>query len=462
MRAVLPVRRRLRAPGQRPWLRRRTRVALAGAVAALACILLLPAASAFGATGHKLVSTLTEAPAGTPLGAPEALAVDQKGDVFVADKTRGLIDEYGSSGELKTQFGAGVLPAGVSLPGIAVDEASGDVYVIEEPSVVRVFKPNGTGGYELLSSWEGAHAPLGLGFGELAGVAVDSSTGKVYLADPGNGTVDVFQSNEGKEGEFVGFVTGKPEFEEPVAVAVNSATGQVYVGDRALGEEAGVVEVLIPSKTKIGAFELEHKISGKSTPAKGFGELAGVAFDPTTQDVYVAERVGKAVDQFNKAGEWTGWLTGTEPGRLFGEPVRAVRHGAQRNDGQTPGAKQVRTRPRANVHGGTQGLDQPGRQTGGIPLRIRRRRSVWRNRDLQRADDYSIRGLGLGQSSGERGSERPPAGNGLCLPDHRHERKWRKPRRDRAGPRNAPGGHRAEHRRANEHSATERNARRLA
>jgi hypothetical protein len=326
MRGVLRARRHLRAPGRRPLPRRCMRVALAGAVAALAslaCILLLPAASAFGETGHKLVSTLTEAPAGTPLGAPEALAVDQKGDVFVADKMRAVIDEYGPSGELKAQFGAGVLAGANSLLGIAVDETSGDVYVVEEgggqQSFVNVFKPNGAGGYELLSTWTGAHVPVG--FGELAGVAVASSAGNVYvvLADPGTGTVDVLRSSEGQEGEFVGFVNGKPEFEEPVAVAVDSATGQLYVGDRALGEEAGVVEVL--KEASPGIFAFERKISGKTTPAKGFGELSGIALDPKTQDLYVAERFGKAVDQFNKEGKWIGWLTGTEPGRLFGEPA---------------------------------------------------------------------------------------------------------------------------------------------
>jgi hypothetical protein len=291
---------------------------LATAVASLACVLFLPGASAFGATGHKLEAQLTEAPTGTPLGAPEGLAVDQKGDVFVADATRGLIDEYGSSGELKTQFGAGAFQAGVSLPAIAVDEASGDVYVIEEPSVLRVFKPNGTGGYELISTWEGAHLPAGFeGFGELGGVAV--SSGEVYLADRGNGTVDVFKTSGGQEGEFVTFVSGKPEFEEPDAVAVNSTTHQIYVGDPSLSEEAGGVEVF--KEETPGTFKFEHTISGKKTPAKEIAELASVAVDPATGDVYVAERLGRAVDQFNAAGTWIGWLTGTKPGQLFGEPT---------------------------------------------------------------------------------------------------------------------------------------------
>jgi hypothetical protein len=318
MRGVVAARLRACASGWRSLTARRAPVVLATAMVSLACVLLLPGASAFGATGHKLEAQLTEAPTGTPLGAPEGLAVDQKGDVFVADATRGLIDEYGSSGQLKTQFGAGAFQAGVSLPGIAVDEASGDVYVIEEPSVLHVFKPNGTGGYEPLSTWEGAHLPAGFeGFGELGGVAV--SSGEVYLADRGNGTVDVFKTSAGQEGEFVTFVTGKPEFEEPDAVAVNSTTHQVYVGDSRLFEEAGGVEVF--KEEAPGTFKFEHSISGKKTPAKEIAELDSVSFDPATGDVYVAERLGRAVDQFNAAGTWTGSLTGTEPGQLFGEPA---------------------------------------------------------------------------------------------------------------------------------------------
>jgi DNA-binding beta-propeller fold protein YncE len=212
MRGVVAVRSCSRAPGRRALPRRRARLALSTALAALACTLFLPSSSAFGSTGHKLEAQLTEAPTGTPLGTPEGLAIDQNGDVFVTDSTRGLIDDYGPSGELKTQFGAGVLAPGNPLPAIALDEVGGDLYVVEQnggggESALHVFKPNGAGGYEFVSTWEGAHLPEEFeGFSEISGVAVDTS-GKVYVADTGNETVDVFQSSEGREGAFLGFVS---------------------------------------------------------------------------------------------------------------------------------------------------------------------------------------------------------------------------------------------------------------
>ena len=111
------------------------------------------------ATGHKLASRLTEAPPGTPLGAPEAMAVDKAGDVFVADAGRRAVDVFNSSGAFKTQFGGGVLQG--EAQGLGVDETSGDVYVADSAAgVVEVFKPNGSGGYELLSRWTGASTRL--------------------------------------------------------------------------------------------------------------------------------------------------------------------------------------------------------------------------------------------------------------------------------------------------------------
>ena len=74
------------------------------------------------------------------------------GEVFVGDVYTGYVDVFSSSGTYETRFGEGVLdPAG-----IAVDEASGDVYVAESyREAVLVYEPNGKGGYRLLSRWSG-------------------------------------------------------------------------------------------------------------------------------------------------------------------------------------------------------------------------------------------------------------------------------------------------------------------
>jgi hypothetical protein len=289
-------------------------------VAWLGALAFLSGAPALAATGHKFLSQLTEAPPGTPINEPTAVAVDKAGEVFVGDSgglsAAPVVDVFTASGAFKTQLGAGVLQG--EPRGVAVDDSTGDVYVADAVAdVVDVFKPNGSGGYELLSRWTGADTPS-LVFGEVAGVAVDSSTGQVYVVDALQAVVDVFKAKptgpeEGKEGEFVSTLKGKPTLEGPDSVAVNGKTGQVVVGD---GSRADV-EVFSSS----GVFET--RIIGKSTPTKAFGEVAGVGVEEATGDVYVADPVTKVVDQFNPAGEWIGWIT-SAAGAPLDETSRAV------------------------------------------------------------------------------------------------------------------------------------------
>ena len=253
---------------------------------------------------------------GTPFKELGAVAVDRaSGEVFVADSGAGFVDVFSSStGAYETQFGGGALDA----QAVAVDEASGDVYVAEPLNdAVEAFKPNGSGEFELLSSWSGAATTSGE-FGEVVGVAVDNSTsadaGEVYVVDAVNSVVDVFRPRpagptEAQEGEFLGALKGG-KLEEPNAVAVSAApetAGTVYVADSVKGE----VAVFGVDRT------FEKAMKGAGSPQGTFGKegaegnVTGVAVDQTTGDVLVAEAERDAVSELNAAGEWVGWLTST-------------------------------------------------------------------------------------------------------------------------------------------------------
>jgi hypothetical protein len=296
-----------------------TLVSLAGALAG-------PLGGAEAATGHKYVSSLTEAPLGTALVEPGALAVDRaSGRVLVADPGKGVVDVFSSSGSFETQFGENL-----SAHAVAVDEATGDVYAAEPfEDVVRVFKPDGKGGYVQLSDWSGAASPEG-GFGEVAGVAVDNSkggsdqhAGDVYVVDAARNAVYVFKpkpagAEEAQEGSFISSLAGG-KLEEPNGVAVDSSSGRVFVADSILG----ALDVYSSS----GSFE--KKLSGAGSPHGSFrgaaeeeGNVAGVAVDEASGEIYVAEAQRRVVSQFNSEGKWVGWITSTPAGAL-GEP-RAV------------------------------------------------------------------------------------------------------------------------------------------
>jgi DNA-binding beta-propeller fold protein YncE len=269
---------------------------------------------ALAATGHKFLSSLSQAPPGTPLKEPGAVAVDHSsGNVFVADPGSGTVDVFSSSGSFVTQFGEGLEPTAV-----AVDEASHDIYVAQS-SVLAVFKPNGSGGYQLLSEWVGVGTPS-LVFGEVLGVAVDNSTsagdpskGDVFVVDAANSAVDVFKPKpagpeEASEGEFVHTLSGaKPKLEEPNGVAVSAATGEAYVAETGKGA--------VYAFDSSGAFK--SKMNGAGSPQGTFagkegeeGNVSALAVDESSGDLLVAEAERRVVSEFNAAGEWVGWMTG--------------------------------------------------------------------------------------------------------------------------------------------------------
>ena len=291
--------------------------------------------SAYAATGHRFLSSIGEAPAGTPLSEPQALAVDHaSGELFVADPPKGVVDVFNSSGAYATQFGEGI-----EVVGIAVDEANGDVYVAE-PGGVEAFEPNGSGGYELFSEWSGEGTP-GREFEEVTGVAIDNSTkpgdpsaGDVYVLDAEDvlteaGAVDVFrpsnpeEAKEGdlaKEGQFVRALSAhksSERLEEPNGVSVSAASGEVYVADSVKGEVFAYSD----------AGTLEAKFSGAGSPSGTFlgkekdeeGNVTAVAVDEGSGDVLVAEAERHVVGELTSGGEWAGSVSGPS-GSSFAEP----------------------------------------------------------------------------------------------------------------------------------------------
>src|SRR6202035_730392 len=112
-----------------------SRVALV-LVVAMVGVLVFASASAFAKLGFAQVSSFAPA---ERFGQPYGLAVDNssglssgnKGDVYVSDRGKGVIDEFSSSGALLAQAKV----PGVTLGQLSVEEAGpfeGDVYVVGE------------------------------------------------------------------------------------------------------------------------------------------------------------------------------------------------------------------------------------------------------------------------------------------------------------------------------------------
>lgn len=202
-----------------------------------------PSSSASGA----VVSLLAEQEIGSPeqLRNPVGVAVDSRGQVYVADTLNHRVQIYNSDGELEDtigEFGDGenqfFEPRGLAL------DSQNNLYVADTWNA-RIVKISPTGTW--LASWgdsseerDGRHfTDTGgtregneanpLGFYGPRGLAVDSE-GRVYIADTGNKRIVVTDN----DGEFLyqfGYAGSEPgAFNEPTSVAVDR-DGNVYVAD---------------------------------------------------------------------------------------------------------------------------------------------------------------------------------------------------------------------------------------
>jgi hypothetical protein len=139
--------------------------------------------------------------------------------------------------------------------------------------------------------FEKTFAQAGSGNGELSepqGVAVNESTGDVYVVDKGNNRVERFNSTGVYEGQFDGSGT----FE--VKGTVESGTAAGFGGN--------------PGEMETGRFSSPEEIAVDNDPSS-----------PSFGDVYVADVGHDVIDKFSATGDYIGQLTETSGGSGFGE-----------------------------------------------------------------------------------------------------------------------------------------------
>jgi len=224
---------------------------------------------------------------------PQGIAVDAANNVYVADTNNSTIRKISPAGAVTTIAGvtggvgdtdsAGGTPTFSSPEGLAVD-SKGNVYVADaNNNAIRRITPAG-----VVSTL----APGTLPLNRPQGVATDGAD-NLYVADSGNnviqkitsaGAVSVFAGTAGP-GSFADGTGAAARFNGPVGIAADSK-GTVYVADTGNGiirriSSAGVVTTLAGTAGTIG-------ISDATGPAARFNAPIGIAVD-ASGNIYVAD-----------------------------------------------------------------------------------------------------------------------------------------------------------------------------
>jgi hypothetical protein len=198
-----------------------------------------------------------EPEAGGPLHV--AIAQGLSPTIYVAVAEQEVIDVFDSNGKYVSQL---TFPAGSTPEALATD-ASGNLYAAVGVSeaglaaeVIDEFSPTGV----LLNQINGS---AGGGFGQLSGLAVDSS-GHIYASDGGKRVIDEFDSAGGFMGKITGSDSPAGSFAAPAGVAINAA-GDVYVADHTAERRKaspGVVDVFAPATPGAPPFILSESVTG--------------------------------------------------------------------------------------------------------------------------------------------------------------------------------------------------------
>jgi sugar lactone lactonase YvrE len=264
-----------------------------------------------------LVSTLAGSPikgsqdgTGTAAGFqyPAAVAVDIAGNVYVADQgnnlirkvtSAGVVTTLAGSGEVGHANGVGAAASFYDVIGVAVD-ASGNVYVSDQGNdLIRKITPDGTVTTFAGSGTSGSADGTGTAasFNTPAGITIDAS-GNLYVADEFNqkirkitpaGVVTTV-AGTGATGDANGPVAAST-FNYPAGVAID-ANGIIYVADhsnniiRAISSTGNVTTF-----AGTGTFGSQNGVFTACT----FGSPTGVAVDPTTGNVFVADNANNLI-----------------------------------------------------------------------------------------------------------------------------------------------------------------------
>jgi YD repeat-containing protein len=225
---------------------------------------------------------------------PYGIAANQStGVLYVCDTNNQRMQEFSPAGKFLTQWNTWGSTHQQSYPrGVAVG-STGDLYIIDKAAAeIGEWIPPEAGGAQLSFGVQFGSKGSGEGqFSEPGGAAIDGK-GDVWIADYANDRIEEFSPQGkflvayGKEG------SGEVQFKGPTRLAINKSTGDVYITDTGSNR----VEEL---STTTGKYVASFGTSGLGT----LKEPVGDGID-SSGDVWVADRGNDRIVEFSSTGTY--------------------------------------------------------------------------------------------------------------------------------------------------------------
>ncbi len=237
------------------------------------------------------------------LGEPRDVALDSKGDLWVADTNNHHVEEFSATGTYLSQFGTlGSGNGQFSEPKSLAIDSKDNIWVSDQANnCVQEFNKEGKFMLKVTTA-------NGKAFSSPQGIVTDSKN-NVWVADRANNRIVELNESGGYAAEFGTAGSGNGQFKEPIDVAVDSNNN---------------VLVLDMGNSRVQKFnsKLEYVTKfGSAGAGNGqFKEPKGMTVDQAG-NVWVADSVNARLEEFSSSGEYLGQYgsSGTGNGQ-FKEP----------------------------------------------------------------------------------------------------------------------------------------------
>jgi sugar lactone lactonase YvrE len=230
--------------------------------------------------------------------APEDVDFSSNGYIYVADSNRNRVVVLNPDGSASTTYNnmdATYATSGFSLPtGIAISPLNGNIYVVDAQNYrIVVLNPDGTASTSISdlsplspSAFSFYHGPWGIN--------ISSTTGYIYIADPGNARIVVLNPDGTASTSYKNLdaLYSPNGLSNPSGIGL-SPLGDIYISDGGSnGDDSnGRIVVLNPDGTA----------STTLSAGLGFNYTDGIEFSPDG-DIYISDKGNNRVVVLNPDG----------------------------------------------------------------------------------------------------------------------------------------------------------------